>query len=334
MRVTRHILCAFLAGTIGISGALADGGGSDEIRIGSSLPLGGPMGYLGLAVNHGFEAYLRSINEAGGISGKRIRLIAYNDGNDPVVCVRNTRKLIEQDRVVALTCYVGTASALRAQAVWTEARVPAVGIMSGAEVLRVPFNRYTIHVRASSFQETAALVDALCDKKNFKRIAVVYQNDASGDAVRRGTERALQKHGLRPVRYVQFEAGAKDLDAAILRVKTAYPEAVIVAGTYLQFSTFIKRSRKLGLRKAVFCTVSNLGSEAFARRAGGGGGPVRHFAGRAAVRTVEPVSRRRVPDGAEKTLSRRCPQLRRSRGIHHRAGAAAGYQALRGGGDR
>ncbi|HON56526.1 MAG TPA: ABC transporter substrate-binding protein, partial [bacterium] len=80
---------------------------SNEILIGSSLVLTGPAQFLGQQLKLGYEAYIKKINDAGGINGKKIRTIFYDDGYESDKCVVNTKKLIEEDKVFVLTSYVG-----------------------------------------------------------------------------------------------------------------------------------------------------------------------------------------------------------------------------------
>ena len=85
----------------------------DTVRIGSSLALGGHAGYLGTQTLHGAMSYLNHINDQGGVYGRRIEVISYDDGYDPPRCVTNTQKLIVEDRVFALFCYVGTPTTVK-----------------------------------------------------------------------------------------------------------------------------------------------------------------------------------------------------------------------------
>lgn len=151
----------------------------NEILVGSSLALGGHAGYLGTQTLHGAMAYIRHVNQRGGIYGRRIKVITYDDGYDPPRCVTNTQKLIVQDKVFALFCYVGTPTTVKILPLVEEARIPVVGMFTGANALREPLNRYLINVRASYYQETGAAVKHLVEAMKLKKIAVFYQYDAS-----------------------------------------------------------------------------------------------------------------------------------------------------------
>ena len=96
----------------------------------------------------------------------------------------------------ALLGYVGTPTGVAHLPVVTQAKVPLVGMFTGAEVLRAPFNRYVFHVRASYYDETEKIVEQVVSTGG-KKIAVFYQNDAYGEAGRKGTELALERRKMK-----------------------------------------------------------------------------------------------------------------------------------------
>ncbi|MBI4649825.1 ABC transporter substrate-binding protein [Candidatus Desantisbacteria bacterium] len=239
-----------------------------EILIGSSLVLEGPANYLGIQTSHGVNSYINSINESGGVNGKKIKIIIYNDNYEPIPCVKNTQKLINEDKVFVLTSYVGTPTSVKALPVWTNAKVPLVGFFTGAEQLRTPFNRYNIHIRASYYDEAAAIIDVFVNQLNFKKIAVFYQYDAFGETVKKGTEIAMAKFGLTPVAYGNYERNTLNIEEGLNKIKLSKPEGIVMVGTYSPLAKFVKEAKKSGLTKTVFHTVSFVGPEMFAKELG------------------------------------------------------------------
>jgi len=174
-------------------GARAEVGVTDqEVVVGQFAPFSGPAEQLGKRLNVGIQAYLQSVNAQGGIHGRRLRLVTRDDGYEPDRAVAAAKGLIEQDNVFALVGSVGTPTGLAAVPVLTSAKVPLVGMFTGAQGLREPFNRYVFHVRASYFDETERIVQHLTTL-GVKKIAVFYQNDAYGKAGFEGVTRALEK---------------------------------------------------------------------------------------------------------------------------------------------
>lgn len=247
----------------------ADPGVSDkEILIGSSLVLEGPASVLGIQTNHGMKTWINQVNDQGGVNGRLIKVIEYNDSYEPLPCVNNTRRLIQDDKVFALACYVGTPTSVKSQKIWVDAKVPVVGFFTGADALRTPFSRYNIHIRASYYQEAAAAVDVFVNRLGFKKIAIFYQYDAFGEAVKKGAEIALEKSKMVPVAYGNFPRNTLEIENGLKAIVAAAPDAVVMVGTYAPLAKFVKAAKKAGLSKTLFYTVSFVGPEALAKELG------------------------------------------------------------------
>jgi branched-chain amino acid transport system substrate-binding protein len=215
----------------------------NEIVIGSSLPLEGHASFLGTQYLHGATCLIKEINTQGGIHQRRIRVIAYDDGYDPPRCVANTKRLIDKDRVFCLFCYVGTPTTLRIIDTVEETKTPLLGIFSGADKLRFPFRHYIFNVRSSYYQETKAVVRYFVEEKGLRRIAVFYQYDDYGFDGLKGTQIALQKHGLSPVATASFIRGTLDIEDALDKIQASKAQAIIMIGTYSPCAKFIKEAR-------------------------------------------------------------------------------------------
>jgi len=241
-----------------------------EILIGSSLALEGHAGYLGTQTLQGALSYINFINEQGGIHGRKIKLIAYDDGYDPPRCVANTQKLINEDKVFALFSYVGTPTSVKIIPIVEEARIPLLGLFTGASALREPYKRYIINVRASYYQETDAVVKHFVEDLDIQKIAVFYQDDDYGLDGLRGTEIGLKKYGLAPIATGSYIRGTLDVEEGLDKIITSGAEAVIMIGTYDPCAKFIKLARSKGFNP-VFHNVSFVGSDELARKLGGDG---------------------------------------------------------------
>jgi branched-chain amino acid transport system substrate-binding protein len=236
----------------------------NRILIGSSLALGGHAGYLGTQTLHGAMAYLQHINAQGGIHGRKIEVISYDDGYDPPRCVTNTQKLIIQDKVFALFCFVGTPTTVKILPLVEEAQIPVVGMFTGANALREPLNRYLINVRASYYQETGAAVQHLVEGLKLNRIAVFYQYDAYGFDGLKGTEIALRPYGLVPVATGTYIRGTLDVEDGLEKIMAAQAEAVVMIGTYEPCAKFIRLANARQF-SPVFYNVSFVGADELAR---------------------------------------------------------------------
>ncbi|MGE5311766.1 MAG: ABC transporter substrate-binding protein [Nitrospirota bacterium] len=231
-----------------------------EVVLGSSCALTGHASFLGSQTIDGALAYIKHVNERGGVNGRRLKLIVYDDGYDPDRCVANTRRLINEDSVFALTCYVGTPTAVRIIPAVEEAHIPLVGVFSGATALREPFRRFIINIRASYYQEIEKVVDHLVKESKFTKIAVFYQEDAYGEDGLAGTTRALRRHRLKPVATGSYQRGTMEVEPALREILAAQPEAVVMIGTYGPCARFIKLAKARNCC-AVFHNVSFVGAE-------------------------------------------------------------------------
>ena len=233
---------------------------NDTIVLGQSVALSGAAAQLGIQMRNGLKAYFDHVNEKGGVNGRKIELITLDDQYEPKVTVPNTKKLIEEHKVFALVGYVGTPTSVPAVPVFTEAKVPFIGPFTGAEALRVPFNRYIFHVRASYYDETEKIVEQIVSTGG-KSIAVFYQDDAYGQAGLKGTEIAMTKRNLKISSMGTVERNTIKVENAVKTINGAKPDAVVMISAYKSCAEFIRQMKKAN-SAAQFYNVSFVGSKA------------------------------------------------------------------------
>ncbi len=240
-----------------------------EIVIGQFAAISGPAAQLGLRMQVGMQSYFKSVNAQGGVNGRSIRLVTRDDAYEPEKAAAAVKALINEDRVFALAGSVGTPTGLAALPIITEEKVPLIGMFTGAQSLREPFNRHVFHVRASYFDETERIVQHL-STLGLKKIAVFYQNDAYGKAGLEGVTRALTKRQLKPVAVATVERNSVDVAKALEEIMKAQPEAVVQISAYKSCAAFIKQARGKGYGGQFF-NVSFVGSKALADELGEAG---------------------------------------------------------------
>lgn len=233
--------------------------GAGTIVLGQSAPFSGPAAQLGLQFNLGAQLYFDQVNAAGGVNGRRIDLKRLDDGYEPERCVANTKQFIDEG-VFALFGYVGTPTSQAALPLATEARLPFFAPLSGAQSLREPFNRYAIHVRASYFDETAAIVRQITSV-GIRKVAVFYQNDGYGKAGLEGVQRALKALNMEAAALGTVERNSTDVAQALKDILAVKPEAIVQIGAYKACSTFIRLARQQGY-SGNFYNVSFVGTQA------------------------------------------------------------------------
>lgn len=243
---------------------------NQEIRIGSSLALTGHASFLGVQTLRGAQSYIDQVNDSGGIHGRRISLIALDDGYDPPQCMANTQRLLVEENVFALFCYVGTPTTVKIIPLVERARIPLVGMFTGANALREPPSPYFINVRASYYQETGAAVKHLVEDMGVRKIAVFYQYDAYGLDGLRGAELGLKRYNLAPVAKSSYTRGTLDVEEGLDKVLDSEAQAVVMIGTYEPCAKFIKLAKSRN-KNLIFYNVSFVGAEELARLLGSTG---------------------------------------------------------------
>lgn len=237
----------------------------NSILIGSCSALDGPAHFLGQQTVMGATVYLHAINDEGGVFGRKIQLLAFDDNYDPDKATGCFKRMTKEG-VFALGFFVGTPTAKVYVPMAQEEKIPVVGLFTGAQMLYEPLKHYVINVRASYYDETREQVDKLWEN-NMHKIGVIYQDDAFGKAVLDGVKLALQKHHATPVALGTFARNSMDVDSGLSVVMTQRPEAVVVVGPYSPVAAIVKKAHATGWHPQ-FLTVSFVGTEEFIKEAG------------------------------------------------------------------
>jgi len=247
-------------------GWAADPGLTDTaITIGMSAPLSGPNGAYGVDMRQTIQAYFEQLNKAGGINGRKLELVALDDGYETERTVANTKTLLQENKAFALLAYYGSSPTTEAlNTVIGPAKVPLVGTISGASSLREPISanpnsRYMFNARASYGDETETIVEQLVSL-GIKRIAVLYQNDGFGKSGLDGVSAALRKYSLEPVAAGSVERNSLDVAKAVESISKASPQAVVMVTLYKPTAAFVKAMKKIG-QNPMFMTLSPVGTE-------------------------------------------------------------------------
>ena len=250
-----------------------DGVTDGTIVFGQVAALEGPARALGQGMRQGILAAFEAANRAGGISNQILELRSVDDGYEPERTIQATKKLLAEDRVLALIGAVGTPTSKAAQPIATAVKVPFIGPFTGAEFLREPYNRYVVNVRSSYFQETEAWIEHLTKDLGISRIAILYQDDAFGLAGLEGVQRALSKRNMSLVASGSFMRNTTAVKTALLDIMKGRPEAVVTVGPYKPVAEFIKLARQVKINP-VFIAISFVGSDALAEALGEDGAGV------------------------------------------------------------
>ncbi len=250
---------------ISMAAAETPGVTENSVLIGSCSALDGPARFLGNQTVLGATTYLHSINDAGGVFGRKVQLLAFDDGYDPDKAPACFKRMTKEG-VFALGFFVGTPTAKVYVPMAQDEKIPVVGLFTGAQMLYEPLKHYVVNVRASYYDETREQVDKLWEA-NIRKIGVIYQDDAFGKTVLDGMKLALQKHNSAPVATGTFPRNTLDVEEGLKSVMAARPQAVVVVGPYAPVAAIVKQAHAAGWRPQ-FLTVSFVGTEEFIKEAG------------------------------------------------------------------
>ena len=245
----------------------------DRVLFGQSAAFEGPAQELGKNMRLGIEVAFAEANANGGIHGRLLELISYNDSYEPEASIANTHRLINEDNVFALIGEVGTPTSRSATPVAAAANVPFIGPFTGAGFLRDPEWNNIINLRSSYQQETAEMVTRLMEDLDITRIGVMYQDDSYGRSGYRGVLAALEPHGMEPVAVGLYQRNTTAVKTALLDLMEGEPEAVIMIGAYEPCAELIIWARHLGF-DPMFLNVSFVGSNALKEELGSKGAGV------------------------------------------------------------
>jgi branched-chain amino acid transport system substrate-binding protein len=222
--------------------------------VGQIAPLSGPLGPASLQLVSGIQLYLDKINAGGGIGGKPLRLISYDDKYSATEATRQFDALMAlPTKPLALLGAFGTdnTEALLKHPSFIQSKLPLVGGRTGATVLRTPANKQIFHLRASYHDEIDKIVEQLTII-GIKSIGIAYQSGGFGQDGLAGLKAAMQKRGLAVARETQFDLKAENLTQAIKHLQGNMPAALVLVGSAGPATAFIREFRKSGGSAQVF----------------------------------------------------------------------------------
>src|SRR6202034_3577571 len=209
------------------SGALAqkkyDTGATDtEIKIGNIMPYSGPASAYGV-IGKTEAAYFKKINNAGGINGRKINFISYDDGYSPPKTVEQARKLVESDEVLLIFNALGTPPNSAIHKYMNSKKVPQLFVATGATKWNDPKNfPWTMGWQPSYQSETQIYAKYILKEKPAAKIAVLYQNDDYGKDYLKGLKDGLgAKAASMIIAEESFETSEPTIDNHIVKLKAS-----------------------------------------------------------------------------------------------------------------
>src|ERR671938_249223 len=218
--------------TASSSGALAqkkyDTGATDtEIKIGNIMPYSGPASAYGV-IGKTEEAYFKKINAEGGINGRKINFISYDDGYSPPKAVEQVRKLVESDEVLLVFNPLGTPPNTAIQKYLNSKKVPQLFVATGATKWNDPKNfPWTMGWQPSYQSEARIYAKFLLKEKPDAKIAVFYQNDDFGKDYLKGLKEGPGAKASMIVLEESYEVSEPTIDSHIVKMKASGADVLV-----------------------------------------------------------------------------------------------------------
>ena len=242
------VVIAFAATT---SSALAqkkyDTGATDtEIKIGNIMPYSGPASAYGV-IGKTEEAYFRMINDQGGINGRKINFISYDDGYSPPKAVEQARKLVESDEVLVVFNPLGTPSNTAIQKYLNAKKMPQLFVATGATKWNDPKDfPWTMGWQPSYQSEARIYAKFLMKEKPDAKIAILYQNDDFGKDYLKGLKDGLGAKASMIIAEESYETSEPTIDYHIVKLKATGADVFISITTPKFAAQAIKKIAEIG----------------------------------------------------------------------------------------
>ena len=246
-----------LVATVSVGVSQERGITDTEIVIGSSQPLSGPAAFWGQGVGGGMDAYLKWINDAGGINGRKIRLVLRDDGYLPTRAVANVRELVERERVFAIVSLIGSANAfavrdyiIENQVLWMTPTADA-NMWAGFKNKKYLFVGYPGYV-----DEGRILTTYAARNEGVKSVAVFYQNDLYGQKGLLGIKRGIADTKIKLATAVPYEVTDRDLSGHAVKLRQSGADGVILYATPTQGALIVREMAKIGFSPKLFASFT------------------------------------------------------------------------------
>ncbi|MBH5387629.1 ABC transporter substrate-binding protein [Bradyrhizobium diversitatis] len=228
-----------------------DGISATEIVIGTHQDLSGPIKGWGVPVSNGMKMAVEEVNAAGGINGRKIRLVVEDSGYDPKKAVLASQKLIERDKIFAMVGPMGSPTVLAAQDILLDAGVLQLFPLTAAEFTfkfdpakpqeRLKFNNLLPYV-----ESTRAALKYMIEAKNFKKPCIMHQDDEYGKNVLDGFNQQLAAMKVQPASITSYKRGASDFSAQVAKMKSDGCDLVVLGAVLREPIGTMSEAKKLG----------------------------------------------------------------------------------------
>jgi branched-chain amino acid transport system substrate-binding protein len=269
MNTTRKILCIVLLAGTGLCAWAQDGVTDTKIVIGQTIGVTGTIAGPVKEMMEGANAYIQSVNDRGGINGRKIELRVLDDKFDPKLAAENAEALIKNQHVFALFQSRGTPHTQAMLPILEANQVPLIAPSTGAMVFHKPVNHLLFNVRPQYQAEVAKAIEHL-DTIGLKDIGFLHVDDTFGLDGLEGFNQTMAARHLTPTIITKFARVKPDYATVAASIVKANPKAVIIVSSSSNTIEVIKAIRAQG-GKMQLLTLSNNSSQGFIKDLGEAG---------------------------------------------------------------
>lgn len=232
-----------------------DGLTDTQILVGTALDLSGPAASVSVPCRNGMTAKIDEINEAGGIHGRKIKLVIEDHGYKPQQAITVVNKMIHRDKVFAFVGIVGTPTGLAVKPLISKNKIPQVMPIAAASAFFVPYDRYSFGGFTPYLNQGKIIVKYFVEEKGKKKFGILFQDDSYGSAVLTGVETQLKDYGMELKAKESYKRGAAVFSTQIAKLRKAGCDVVILASIIRSTVGALSEAHKLGW-DVDFCGVS------------------------------------------------------------------------------
>jgi branched-chain amino acid transport system substrate-binding protein len=238
----------------------------EPIKIAIIGAMSGTNAVLGDWMKKGVTLAVEEKNKAGGIQGRQIQIIVYDDEADPTKSVNLAQKVATEDKVMAAFATTNSTSALADIPIFAQYKIPQLTNGTNVDITNKG-SAYIFRVTPAgpSFEDT--LVDFLVTKKGFKKFAIIADTSAYGKGEGDYQEAALQRHGLKALTREAFGIDDKDFTGQLTKILQTQPEVILLASSEIASGLIAKQARQLGF-KGQFAGGAAIGTPKYIETAG------------------------------------------------------------------
>jgi branched-chain amino acid transport system substrate-binding protein len=218
----------------------------DQIVLGSIQDLSGPLAGFSKPARNGMQMRVDEINAAGGVHGRKIKLVVEDSGYDPKKGLLAAQKMVQQDKIFAMAGTIGTAVAMASMPILFEKNIPHVFPLTGAREMYEPLHKLKFSFASPYYYQIRTGVKWMAKERGAKKYCIIYQDDEFGLEVLRGSEDGLKDIGQTFAEKTSFKRGATDFSAQVAKMKGSGCDTVVMGTIIRETLGTIGTARKMG----------------------------------------------------------------------------------------